>query len=257
MIDAVNGLVDALMNGLFAQYATYAPLSIVLEMIAAVFGVASVLLARKTNIWVYPVGLVSTALYVYLLWQWQLFGDMLINVYYSIMSVYGWYNWSKSRTESRSAMADSTGTNSAQSAQTAQNIVIERITASDLPIMFGLSAVTVAIVAGVYYLRPVINNGFSFAGATLGVHLFTWVDYTDMLTTALFLMGMVLMARRKIENWLVWIVADAISVPLYFYKGFTFTAVQYVLFTLIAVFGYLEWRRRYRLQMAQGVGHGV
>ncbi|MER1973630.1 MAG: nicotinamide mononucleotide transporter family protein, partial [Psychrobacter alimentarius] len=85
-------------------------------------------------------------------------------------------------------------------------------------------------------------------GAMLGLHLFTWVDYTDMLTTALFLMAMWLMARRKIEHWLLWIVADAISIPLYFYKGLTFTAFQYVVFTLIAIWAYYEWQRRYRMQ---------
>ncbi|CAM3988341.1 nicotinamide riboside transporter PnuC [Psychrobacter arenosus] len=226
-----------LFDWLFGQYATYSPLFIGLELIAVVFGVASVLLARKTNILVFPVGLVSTGLFVYLLWEWQLFGDMLINAYYTAMSLYGWYNWSKNKhAADTDKHTDTSG------------VTVERIQARDISIMLTLAVASAAFVALVYYLRPVINNGFSFDGAVLGLHLFTWVDYTDMLTTALFLIAMYLMALRKIENWLVWIVADAISVPLYFYKGYTFTSLQYVIFTLIAIWAYYEWKRRIQLQ---------
>lgn len=227
---------------LFGQYADYPTLFIGLELIAVIFGVASVLLARKTNILVFPIGLVSTAIFVYLLWKWQLFGDMFINAYYTVMSLYGWVSWSKSKghTDHINPNKDS------KPSQT--DVQIERIQSSDLPILVALAVATVAFVALIYYFRPVINNNFSFDGAVLGLHLFTWVDYTDMLTTALFLMAMWLMASRKIEHWLLWIVADAISVPLYFYKGLTFTALQYVVFTLIAIWAYYEWQRRYRIQ---------
>ena len=156
---------------------------------------------------------------------------MFINAYYTAMGVYGWFNWSKNRANANQ-----------------DEISIEHIKASDVPILVVLASITITFVATVYYLRPVINNNFSFDGAVLGLHLFTWIDYTDMLTTALFLMAMWLMARRKIEHWLLWIVADAISVPLYFYKGLTFTALQYVVFTLIAIWAYYEWQRRYRVQ---------
>ena len=71
----------------------------------------------------------------------------------------------------------------------------------------------------------------------------SWVAYVDTLTTALFFVGMWLMAKRKIENWIFWIVADIISVPLYFYKGFTFTSLQYLGFTILAIFGFLAWRK--------------
>ena len=225
-----------LLTWLFGQYADYSTTFIVLELIAVVFGVASVLLASRTNILVFPIGLVSTAIFVYLLWKWQLFGDMFINAYYTVMSLYGWINWSKNKKN--------------QSIETheSNNVRIEHLHTGDVPILSALAVGTMSFVALIYYFRPVINNGFSFDGAVLGVHLFTWVDYTDMLTTALFLMAMWLMARRKIEHWILWIIADAISVPLYFYKGFTFTALQYVVFTLIAIWAYYEWQRRYRIQ---------
>jgi nicotinamide mononucleotide transporter len=70
-----------------------------------------------------------------------------------------------------------------------------------------------------------------------------WTAYVDTLTTALFFVGMWLMAKRKIENWIIWIVADIISVPLYFYKGLTFSSIQFLLFTIIAILGYIEWRK--------------
>ncbi|AMN67589.1 nicotinamide riboside transporter PnuC [Psychrobacter sp. P11G5] len=229
---------EDLLNWLFGQYADYPTLFIILEIIGVIFGVASVLLARKLSVLVFPIGLVSTAIFVYLLWEWQLFGDMFINAYYTVMGLYGWFNWSKNK----EAVSES------NKGASEDEISIEHIQSSDMPIMALLTVGTVAFVALVYYFRPVINNNFSFDGAVLGMHLFTWVDYTDMLTTALFLMAMWLMASRKIEHWLLWIVADAISVPLYFYKGLTFTALQYVVFTLIAVWAYYEWQRRYRIQ---------
>ena len=228
-----------LLNWLFGQYADYTTLFIVLELIAVIFGVASVILASKTNVLVFPIGLVSTAIFVYLLWKWQLFGDMFINAYYTVMSLYGWINWSKNK---KAQSVEHKPSNDAN------NVHIEHLHAGDIPILSALAAGTMGFVALIYYFRPVINNGFSFDGAVLGLHLFTWIDYTDMLTTALFLMAMWLMARRKIEHWILWIIADAISVPLYFYKGFTFTALQYVVFTLIAIWAYYEWQRRYRVQ---------
>lgn len=84
-------------NWLFGQYADYPTVFIALELIAVIFGVASVLLASRTNILVFPIGLVSTAIFVYLLWKWQLFGDMFINAYYTVMSLYGWINWTQSK----------------------------------------------------------------------------------------------------------------------------------------------------------------
>ena len=225
-----------LFNGLFGQYADYPTLFVGLELVAVIFGVASVLLASRLNVLVFPIGIISTALFVYLLWQWQLFGDMFINAYYTAMGIYGWFNWSKNKTNSEQ-----------------NDIIIEHIQASDVSTLALLASATVAFVALIYYFRPVINNDFSFDGVVLGMHLFTWVDYTDMLTTALFLMAMWLMANRKIEHWLLWIVADTISVPLYFYKGLTFTSLQYVVFTAIAIWAYYEWQQRYRVQFNPAV----
>ena len=83
-------------------------------------------------------------------------------------------------------------------------------------------------------------------GVDLGLNHFLFTEYVDVFTTAIFLVGMWLMARRKIENWLFWIVGDMISVPLYLKKGMLFTSFQYLLFTIIAIMGYIEWRKHLR-----------
>nr|WP_315042742.1 nicotinamide riboside transporter PnuC [uncultured Moraxella sp.] len=215
---------------LFAQYQDYTPLLMTLELIASAFGLVSVLLARRGSVWVFPVGLVSTGLYVYLLWEWRLFGDMLINAYYSAMSVYGWLDWTKNRQNQN------------------HTVIVEKTTSQEWQTLSLIAIATFIFVGVVYYFKPFINNHFSFDNITLGLSNFVWTDYTDMLTTGLFLVAMLLMAKRKIENWLVWIIADAISVPLYFYKGLIFTSVQYLLFTIVAIFGFISWQKLLKQQ---------
>lgn len=219
-----------LMTWLFAQYQDYTPTLMFLEWLAAVLGLISVLLSKRGNIWVFPVGLCSTALYVYLLWKWQLFGDMLINAYYSAMSVYGWVNWSQH--------------------SASHKVKIETTSAREWGKLAVIGLASFVFVGAVYYVKPWINNDFSMENVQLGFAHFVWTDWTDMFTTGLFLIGMLLMAKRKIENWLVWIVADAISVPLYFYKGLMFTSLQYLLFTMVAVLGYVSWKKMLAVQAA-------
>ncbi|MDO4700784.1 MAG: nicotinamide riboside transporter PnuC [Moraxella sp.] len=212
----------------FAQYQDYPPLLMMLEFVAAIFGLISVLLVRRGNILAYPIGLLSTGLYVYLLWQWQLFGDMLINAYYTLMSVYGWINWSNNQNK---------------------HIATIETTNKQEWLFSGIIIVLTFIFVGmVYYIKPWINNQFSFDNISLGFGHFAMTDYVDMFSTGLFLVAMWLMARRKIEHWLVWIVADFISIPLYFYKGMIFTSIQYALFTLIAISAYLYWQKLYQEQ---------
>jgi nicotinamide mononucleotide transporter len=81
----------------FSQYKEYSTLDISLEIIGVLFGLASVLYAKKDNILVFPTGIISTIIFIYLLWKWELLGDMLINFYYTIMSIYGWYHWTRKK----------------------------------------------------------------------------------------------------------------------------------------------------------------
>lgn len=194
---------------LFGQYGSYPLLYIILEAVAVIFGFLSVWYSKQENILVYPTGIVSTAIYVYLLWQWSLLGDMLINFYYSTMSVYGWYLWSR---------------------KDAREQVIPITTTTTREKLFTLIVFffTVLLTYVVYW---------SFG---------KWVDWTayvDTFTTGIFFVGMWLMAKKKLENWIFWIIGDVISVPLYLYKGLTLTSIQYLLFTIIAFYGYRTWKR--------------
>ncbi|KAB1153354.1 nicotinamide mononucleotide transporter [Tenacibaculum aiptasiae] len=194
---------------LFGQYATYDPLDIWLEIIAVIFGFLSVWYSKQNKIWVFPTGMISTSIFVYLLLKWQLLGDMMINGYYFIMSVYGWYIWTRRVDETHVTP-------------------ISRTTTKEKKTSIIIFLATLVFVYGVYTYFDKWNN---------------WTAYVDTVTTAVFFVGMWLMARRKIENWIYWIIGDLISIPLYLYKGFTFTSFQYLIFTFIAVSGYLSWKK--------------
>ena len=194
---------------LFGQYATYDTLDIVLELIAAVFTIASVIYSKRNNILVFPTGMICTAIFVYLLLKWGLLGDMMINGYYFIMSVYGWYIWTR-KVDGVKVTPISTTTRK------------EHLLSA---IIFITSAVFVYVV---YILFDKIEH---------------WTSYVDMITTGIFFVGMWLMAKRKIENWIYWIIGDIITVPLYFHKGLTFSSILYFVLTIIAIFGYLSWKK--------------
>ena len=196
-------------ESLFAQYATYQSLDITLEITGVVFGLLSVWLAKKNHIGVFPTGMISTSIYVYLLLKWGLVGDMLINAYYFGMSVYGWVIW--------------TQVNDQQ-----QTTPISRINKQEWRYLLLLLVGSLGFVYGVYRWFGLWNSSTAVI---------------DTLTTAIFFSGMWLMALRKIENWIFWIVGDIISVPLYLFKGFSFTSLQYLIFTFIAIYGYLEWKK--------------
>lgn len=202
----------------FSQYGDYATIDIVLEVTAVFFGFLSVWYSKENNILVFPTGMISTAIFVYLLYKWILLGDMLINAYYFSMSVYGWYVWTRTTTDGETPLA---------------------------PIQFATK-------------KEHIYSTFLFLAAVLFVYLIywyfdylnSWTAYVDILTTGIFFVGMWLMAKRKIDNWIYWIIGDLISVPLYFYKGLTFTSIQYFLFTFLAIKGYLAWRTSFRKEIA-------
>jgi nicotinamide mononucleotide transporter len=193
---------------LFEQYSQYQTKDIVLEIIAVVFGLLSVWYSKNNNILVFPTGMISTAIFIYLLYKWVLLGDMMINAYYFVMSIYGWFIWT--RKENNTVTPISRVTNNEKKIAT---------------IIFLSSLVFV-------YLIYVYFDKWG-----------TVTSYIDNITTAIFFVGMWLMAKRKIENWIFWIIADIISVPLYFYKGLTFTSLQYLIFTFIAIAGYYSWKK--------------
>lgn len=181
---------------------------ILLEIAAVVFGVVSVWFAKKENIWVYPTGIISTAIYVYICYRFVLYGDLIINVYYTGMSIYGWYMWSK--------MVEG------------HHIEITTMNKRDWLKTAGIFAGTAIFVIGVY----LYFNRFDRI-----------TDYFDTFTTGVFFAAMWLMANKKIEHWLFWIVGNIISIPLYFIKGLGFSGIQFMIFLAIAIYGYKAWKK--------------
>ena len=202
------------LDQLFYQYSQYSNTDISLEIIAVFFGFLSVWFSKNNNILVFPTGMINTSIFVYLLLKWSLLGDMIINAYYFIMSIYGWYFWLK-------------GTNNTVSP-------ISKVSNTDIRIVVLLFISSSVFVSLVY--------SFFDKWETI-------VSYIDILTTAIFFAAMWLMAKRKVESWIFWIVGNIISVPLYLHKGLAFTSIQYFIFTVIAIAGYIKWKELYNKQI--------
>lgn len=216
-------------------YKTASVLNISLEFIAALFGVISVFYAKKENILVFPTGIISTGIYVYLLSQWNLYGDLIINIYYTLMSLYGWYMWSKIIDDKQN------------------HLPISRTNKTDKIKAFSIFAFTSIFVIVVYrYYNVMPNNlgfeeSFNYAITKLtsgNLNNFReGTPYLDTFTTGIFFAAMWLMANKKIENWTLWIAGNIVSIPLYFVKGYGFTGIQYTIFLILAILGYLAWKK--------------
>ncbi len=218
-----------------APYENTPTIYIVIEFVAMAFGIASVLFAKKENILVYPTGIISTALYVYLLSKWQMYGDLIINIYYTLMSIYGWWVWSRVDEKSH------------------QHIPITKSTKKDYLQALGIFIFTSAFVIWVYRHYNVMPNklGFSESVSYAWQHLSTGVlseikkvtPFLDTFTTGAAFAAMWLMANKKLESWIFWIIVNIASVPLYFIKGYGFTGIQYTIFLILAFQGYKEWKK--------------
>lgn len=193
----MDWIIEGLINGI--QQMTW------LEAIAVFFGVASVYYSMKENILVYPTGIISTLIYVWICLQVGLYADMGINAYYFSMSIYGWYLWSRPTAEGTTLPITWLNTRG----------VVEAL------LLFFAS----------YALLAFILLRFTDSD----------VPYVDSFTTASAFVGMYLMAKKKVENWIAWIITDLVSVPLYFYKGLILTSFQFLIFTVLAVLGLLAW----------------
>ena len=204
-------MMNEIIDQIFQQYSQYSNVDISLELIAVFFGLLSVWFSKNNNVLVYPTGIINTSIFVYLLVKWELLGDMIINVYYFLMSIYGWYYWTRK-------------------SHNHEYTPITKIKEADIKIIL------IIIISSALF----VSYLYSFFDKWSGL-----VSYIDILTTAIFFVGMWLMARRKIESWFFWILGDVISVPLYFVKGLAFSSFQYLIFTLIAVAGYYKWKSIY------------
>ncbi len=190
-----------------------------IEVFAALTGIASTWYSKRENILVYPTGIVSVLLYVYICFNVQLYADAGINGYYFFISVFGWYNWThKDGISAR--------------------LPISMNTKKQQYIYILMTGISFFIVLGLLW----VFNRYNFSYIT------SYVPYIDALTTAFFIVGMILMALKRVENWVYWIIGDLISIPLYISKGLVLTSVQYLVFLIIAVYGYKEWKRKWQTE---------
>ena len=208
-------------------YESYTSLQILLEACGTFFGIISVYFSIKKNIWIYPTGIISTLIYVYILFNFGLLGDCMINIYYTAMSIYGWVLWYRNSKD---------------------HIHVEVSWAKKKEWIYGilLFILSLIIVTGIYYYKPYIDNQFSMTGTDLGLYHLDWGNWLDVVTTSIFLMGMWFMAKQRIENWVFWIIGDFICIPMMIYKGLGITSVQYLVFTVMAILGYATWKKSFK-----------
>jgi nicotinamide mononucleotide transporter len=185
----------------------------VLEYIGVVAGIVSVVFSRKENIWVYPTGLVNTIIYIYLSFKGHLIGEASVNFYYTVMSIYGWWLWTRKDKTQKPLVQVTFSTKKEWLHQ-----------------LFFFLAFYVAIFSALTYLKTNFYPGV--------------IPWADAFASATAFTGMWLMAKKKVESWWWWIATNIASIPLYFVKDYVMTSVYYLVLLVLAVFGLIEWQRR-------------
>lgn len=184
-----------------------------LEFIAVIAGIVSVVFSRIENIWVYPTGLVNTIIYIYLSFKYHLIGEATVNFYYTVMSIYGWWLWTRKDRKEQPLIRITYSTKK----EWVQQILF-----------FG------GFYFAIFFALTYLKNNF-FEGV---------IPWGDAVASATAFTGMWLMAKKKVESWWWWIATNSASIPLYFVKGLVFTSVYYIVLLVLAVFGLTEWQRR-------------
>jgi nicotinamide mononucleotide transporter len=185
-----------------------------LEFVAVFAGIASVWYSRKENILVYPVGLVNTIIYVYISMKGHLFGEASVNFYYTVMSFYGWYLWTRKKDDHQTV-----------------ELQITKSSAKEWLQQIGFFA---AFFLVIYYALSYLKTAFAPEA----------IPWADAFASATAYTGMWLMAKKKVESWIWWILTNIASIPLYFIKGYAFTSVQYIVLLILAVAGWIEWHKK-------------
>lgn len=183
------------------------------EAVAVTAGIVSVCLERAENIWLYPIGLINTCLYIYISFHGHLFGEASVNIFYTIISIYGWWLWSRRSRQQTPALQISFSD--------------RRQWAFQVGFFVLCYIVLFAAVTG-------LKNSF-YPGA---------IPWADALAAASAYTGMYLTARKKVECWWWWLITNFTSIPLYFVKGYAFTSVQFIVFFAVSVAGLIAWWRK-------------
>ena len=184
-----------------------------LEFIAVLAGIASVWFSKKEQVFVYPVGLINTTIFVYLSFKGHLLGEASVNIYYTVMSIYGWWLWTRKNDQQQTI------------------IQIQFSSKKERAHQF--------LFFGFFYI--VLYTALYFSKASFAPDAIPWAD---ALSSAAAYTGMWLMAKKKVESWYYWIATNIFSIPLYFMKGYVFTSVQFFVLLMLAIAGLIEWRKK-------------
>jgi nicotinamide mononucleotide transporter len=187
-----------------------------LEFIAVLAGIASVWFSKKEHILVYPVGLINTIIFVYISIKGHLLGEASVNIYYTFMSIYGWWLWTRKNDKQQTILQIQFSTNK----ELLQQLLF-------------FAVFYIVLYTALYYAKA------SFAQGA--------IPWADALSSAAAYTGMWLMAKKKVESWYWWIATNICSIPLYFVKGYVFTSVQFAVLLVLAIAGLIEWRKKARL----------
>jgi len=185
-----------------------------LEIIAVLLGLANIILIVRRSLWNYPFGLAMVTLYFFIFYDSRLYSDALLQIFFFVAQVYGWWNWLRGR--------EGDG-----------ELIVRRAT----PLQFAVVLVALAIATAAWGW---LMHRFTDAA-------FPWWDAAVAMTSVA---AQILMAKRYFENWLLWVAVDALAVGLYATRGLTLTAGLYTVFLLIAIWGWVEWIRVARAQKA-------
>jgi nicotinamide mononucleotide transporter len=183
------------------------------EFVAVIAGILSVWYSRTENILVYPTGLINTIAYIFLSAQSSLFGEASVNLYYTVLNIYGWYAWTR---------------------KDDQKQLILRVTFSSPAEWVWQSAFFAFFYLAVFFALTFLKKGF----APLAI------PWADAFASASAYTGMWLMTKKKVESWYWWLATNLASIPLYFVKHYVFTSVYYLVLLIIAIGGLMEWRKR-------------
>ena len=185
-----------------------------IEAVAVIMGIVSVWYSRKENILVFPTGIINTTLYIYLSYKGHLLGEASVNLYYTIMILYGWYWWSRKKEDQITNVLQITNSSSKERLQ--QFLVF------------------IVFYALLYFVLQFLKNNFAPDA----------IPWADALASASAYTAMWLMAKKKVESWIWWIITNITSIPLYFIKGYAFTSVQFIVLLILAVAGWIEWNKK-------------
>lgn len=180
-----------------------------IEVLGAILGIAYIFFSISQNILTWPTGLLASALYVAVFFQSKLYADMGLQVYYVVVSIYGWYFWLKGK----------------KPAESLQIPVRKESTGLRLKLLL------VSVV--LYFIILLILIRFTDSD----------VPYMDSLTTSLSIVATWMLAKKYLNHWIIWIFVDAVSAGLYVYKGLWATVILFIVYTFMAALGYLEWKK--------------